>query len=88
MADSVDSAKLDLGEGLNGTASLHERRDAMQFRHDAEFADGAAENRVMTDNVPENIMDNKPFVNILPFGMCQSPSNPAVAAARPRLSVC
>lgn len=28
-----------------------------------------------------NIMDNKPLVNILPFGMCSSPANPAVAAA-------
>ncbi|MGZ4112471.1 MAG: DUF4280 domain-containing protein [Tumebacillaceae bacterium] len=28
-----------------------------------------------------NIMDNKPFVNILPFGMCNSPANPVVAAA-------
>ena len=28
-----------------------------------------------------NIMDNKPFVNIPPFGMCTSIANPAVAAA-------
>lgn len=28
-----------------------------------------------------NIMDNIPFVNILPFAMCNSMSNPAVAAA-------
>ncbi|EAQ8164025.1 DUF4280 domain-containing protein [Salmonella enterica] len=27
-----------------------------------------------------NILDNKPMVNILPFGMCNSPANPAVAA--------
>ncbi|EPF2245479.1 DUF4280 domain-containing protein [Citrobacter werkmanii] len=28
-----------------------------------------------------NIMDNKPFVNIMPFGMCNSIANPTVAAA-------
>lgn len=38
-------------------------------------------NRVTTQTPDANIMDHIPFVNILPFAMCQSPSNPAVAAA-------
>jgi len=39
-------------------------------------------NAVMTSNMPAaNIMDNKPMVNILPFGMCTSMANPTVAAA-------
>ena len=39
-------------------------------------------NRVTTSNVPDaNIMDHIPMMNIMPFGMCMSPSNPTVAAA-------
>jgi len=39
------------------------------------------QNQVMTQTPAANIMDNKPVVNILPFGMCSSLANPAVAAA-------
>ena len=39
-------------------------------------------NMVNGVNMPAaNIMDNKPMMNIMPFGMCQSPTNPAVIAA-------
>ena len=39
-------------------------------------------NRVLVSNMPAaNIMANKPMVNIVPFGMCQSPANPTVIAA-------
>lgn len=38
--------------------------------------------RVFCCNQPAaTIMDNKPLVNILPFGMCTNPANPMVAAA-------
>src|ERR1700727_1207240 len=38
-------------------------------------------NRAMTNQVPDaNIMDHIPIVNIMPFGMCMSPSNPATPA--------
>lgn len=38
-------------------------------------------NRVLQSLPMANIMDNKPFVNVLPFGMCTSMANPMVAAA-------
>jgi len=39
-------------------------------------------NMVLTDGQPAaNIMDNIPFVNIMPFGSCMSVANPTVAAA-------
>ncbi len=39
-------------------------------------------NRTMTSNMPAaNIMDHVPMVNIMPFGMCITPTNPTVASA-------
>lgn len=39
-------------------------------------------NRTLTSNQPAaNIMDHVPMVNIMPFGACMTPTNPAVAAA-------
>lgn len=39
-------------------------------------------NRTLTSQVPDaNIMDHIPMVNIMPFGMCMSIANPAVAGA-------
>lgn len=39
-------------------------------------------NRTITSNMPAaNIMDHVPMVNIMPFGMCITPTNPAVASA-------
>ncbi|WP_321813925.1 MULTISPECIES: DUF4280 domain-containing protein [unclassified Paraburkholderia] len=39
-------------------------------------------NRVMAGGMPAaTIMDNAPILNIAPFAMCMSPSNPAVIAA-------
>lgn len=37
--------------------------------------------RVVSNMPLATIMDNIPMVNIMPFGMCQSPANPTVAAA-------
>lgn len=39
-------------------------------------------NRVTTSNMPAaTIRDNAPMVNVMPFGMCTTLSNPQVAAA-------
>ncbi|WP_296947993.1 DUF4280 domain-containing protein [uncultured Massilia sp.] len=38
-------------------------------------------NRTLTGVPDANIMDNKPLVNVLPFGTCMSLANPMVAAA-------
>lgn len=38
-------------------------------------------NRTLTTTPAANIMDNKPIMNIPPFGMCSSMANPTVAAA-------
>lgn len=39
-------------------------------------------NRTLTSNMPAaNIMDHIPMVNIMPFGMCITPTNPMVASA-------
>jgi hypothetical protein len=38
-------------------------------------------NCALTTTPAATIMDHAPIVNVPPFGMCQSPSNPTVAAA-------
>jgi hypothetical protein len=39
------------------------------------------QNQVLTGTPAANIMDGKPLVNVLPFGMCKSIANPTVADA-------
>lgn len=38
-------------------------------------------NKVLVDMPAANIMDNKPMLNVMPFGVCTSLANPTVAAA-------
>jgi hypothetical protein len=38
-------------------------------------------NHVLVNLPAANIMDNKPLLNIMPFGVCSTPANPMVAAA-------
>src|SRR5579875_2482317 len=38
-------------------------------------------NQVLTGTPAATIMDHAPLVNVPPFGMCNSPANPVVAAA-------
>lgn len=39
------------------------------------------QNRVFGTTPIANVLDHKPLVNVLPFALCRSPANPAVAAA-------
>lgn len=38
-------------------------------------------NHTLVNMPAANIMDNVPMLNIMPFGVCNTPSNPTVAAA-------
>jgi hypothetical protein len=38
-------------------------------------------NKVLATTPAANIMDNKPMLNVLPFGVCMSLANPMVASA-------
>lgn len=37
--------------------------------------------RTVSNTPLATIMDNKPMVNVMPFGMCTCPANPSVASA-------
>ena len=54
----------------------------MQLRRRAEHSDGNPARTDDDDSQPAaTIMDHQPLVNIQPFGMCITPTDPAVAAA-------
>jgi hypothetical protein len=38
-------------------------------------------NHVLAEMPAANIVDQKPVLNVLPFGVCSSPANPTVASA-------